>query len=88
MDEINSESDPRVLASLIWSWLDHLKEPVLKDQEINILFKHIPSIYLNSLEHFEEISKSAPNWHELDTVNFVVNYKHFDFQKRLIKNLN
>jgi hypothetical protein len=77
VDELSSESDPGILASLIWSWLDHLKEPVLKDQDINILLKHIPSVYLNQAEHYEEMSKSKPNWHELENVFVLIDFTFF-----------
>lgn len=62
------ESDPVVLAGLMWSWLDHLKAPVLKEQEINILFKGIPQESpMTSNKSLRKLS-DRPNWTELDNV--------------------
>ncbi|XP_042191406.1 protein tyrosine phosphatase domain-containing protein 1 [Callorhinchus milii] len=32
-----TETDPRVLSALLWSWLEHLKEPVLRSEDVVLL---------------------------------------------------
>jgi hypothetical protein len=81
-DEISTEFDPYVLVALIWSWLDQLKEPVLKTQEIYILFKYLPQTIFNDMENDDLDSFLASrstfraseiiNWKELDQVKFPV----------------
>lgn len=34
---VATEEDPFVLAALMWSWLEHLKEPVLQEQDVESL---------------------------------------------------
>ncbi|XP_041446924.1 protein tyrosine phosphatase domain-containing protein 1-like isoform X2 [Xenopus laevis] len=36
-DKMCSERDPQVLSSLMWSWLDQLKEPVITKEDIELL---------------------------------------------------
>lgn len=68
-----AESDPVVLAGLIWTWLDHLKAPTLKEQEINILFKGIPQESpISSNKSLRKLSE-RPNWTELDNV-FILSF--------------
>lgn len=37
--ELANEQNPYVLAEIMWLWLDHLKEPVLKAQDLNVIIK-------------------------------------------------
>lgn len=37
--ELANEQNPYVLAEIMWSWLDHLKEPVLKAQDLSVIIK-------------------------------------------------
>jgi len=57
IEELMNESDPSVLIALIWSWLNQLDQPVLNDQNINILLKG----YNNG-------NKMLINWKDLDKV--------------------
>ncbi|XP_055509250.1 protein tyrosine phosphatase domain-containing protein 1 [Leucoraja erinacea] len=34
---LGAEEDPRILSALMWCWLEHLKEPVLKSEDVVIL---------------------------------------------------
>lgn len=59
-----NESDPSVLIALIWSWLNQLDQPVLNDQNINILLKGD-----------DNGNKMSINWKDLDKVcNFFYNF--------------
>ena len=46
------ERDPLVLSSLMWSWLEQLKEPIITSEDVQALSdKHYnPQHALNSLE--------------------------------------
>jgi hypothetical protein len=57
---LSEEKNPKVLVALIWSWLDHLQLPVLREQEIIVLKN---SAQKNTYD--EKIYK----WDELDRVN-------------------
>ena len=52
-----NESDPSVLIALIWSWLNQLDQPVLNDQNINILIKRDDNGNIMQI-----------NWKDLDKV--------------------
>lgn len=61
------ENSPSVLAAMIWTWIDHLREPIIRDQEVSFL-----------LSYYRENSKSESNWDTLDkavieTVNCLLN---------------
>jgi hypothetical protein len=59
-----NESDPSVLIALIWSWLNQLDQPVLNDQNINILIKRD-----------DNGNKMPINWKDLDKVcNLLYNF--------------
>jgi hypothetical protein len=58
-----------VLTGLIWSWIDHLKEPVLREQEIIILFKNLEH-HRGSSREYGKYENRLLNWKELDKVNF------------------
>ena len=67
--EVENEMDPYVLAALMWSWMDQLKEPVLRDQEIKFLLEH----YQRDGDFFAYDKRDPPkaNWSKLDKVGFV-----------------
>ena len=48
--ELEEETNPVVLACLLWSWLDHLKEPVLTSQDLFVLLNNKPTTGLLRLE--------------------------------------
>ncbi|XP_030812848.1 protein tyrosine phosphatase domain-containing protein 1 isoform X2 [Camarhynchus parvulus] len=39
-DKICSERDPFILCSLMWSWIEQLKEPIISKDDIDMLAKH------------------------------------------------
>ena len=67
-DELYTEEDPYILTALIWSWLDHLKEPILREQEINILLKNFPTKSIGSSFRMQDFEENIINWKELDKV--------------------
>lgn len=62
MQELMNESDPSVLSTLIWSWINQLDQPVLNEQTINILLKDCSNGLSN--DH----KKIPLNWKDLDKV--------------------
>ncbi len=68
-DELTSEEDPFVLTALLWSWIDHLKEPILREQEIIILFKYLINRKTRERE-YEKYDYRMLNWKEIDKVSF------------------
>lgn len=65
--DIEYEQDPLVLSALIWSWIVELNEPILRDQELNILLKEYPNNYAQYPSNFKfEMDKI--NWTGLDKV--------------------
>ncbi|XP_064605201.1 protein tyrosine phosphatase domain-containing protein 1-like isoform X2 [Liolophura sinensis] len=50
--QLSEENDPLVLSGLLWDWLNHLKEPVLRAQDISTLLDHVddPDVGLKRLE--------------------------------------
>ncbi|RNA24187.1 tyrosine phosphatase domain-containing 1-like [Brachionus plicatilis] len=66
-DILYQEYNPLVLAAMMWTWINHLKEPVIRDQEISHL-----------MSYYKENSKDESNWNTMDkgileTVNCILN---------------
>lgn len=55
LEKLYQEDNPLILAAMMWTWINHLKEPVITDQEISKL-----------LSCHKENSKAESNWHSLD----------------------
>lgn len=55
------ERDPLVLSSLMWSWLEQLKDPVISNEDVKALSERNvnPQNALDSLEKVEYLLKSA-----------------------------
>lgn len=70
MDDLFNEEDPLILSALIWSWIVELKEPILRDQELNILLKE----YSNNTQFSSnfKLDMDKVNWNDLDQVRMVV----------------
>ncbi|CAF0712023.1 unnamed protein product [Brachionus calyciflorus] len=66
--ELSKEENPFVLSALIWSWLDHLKEPVLRDQEINILLNN----FSENGSNFETANWEGLERGTFETVNYLI----------------
>ncbi|XP_067861352.1 protein tyrosine phosphatase domain-containing protein 1 [Heptranchias perlo] len=50
-----AEEDPRILSALMWSWLEHLKEPVLSSEDVaTLLSKPVARQSLCDLEKCQE----------------------------------
>ncbi|XP_052252721.1 protein tyrosine phosphatase domain-containing protein 1-like isoform X3 [Dreissena polymorpha] len=47
-----TEGDTHVLSLLLWDWLDQLKEPVLRAQDLQVILQHVedPTVALQKLE--------------------------------------
>ena len=54
-EKLYQEDNPLILAAMMWTWIDHLKEPVITDQEISQL-----------LSYYKENSKGESKWNTLD----------------------
>ena len=61
-EELLKEKDSNVLVALLWSWLDNLQVPVLREQEIIVLKN---SSYVNN------DGEKVFMWSELDRVSFL-----------------
>ncbi|XP_044307226.1 protein tyrosine phosphatase domain-containing protein 1 [Varanus komodoensis] len=42
-DKICAENDPFILSSLMWSWIEQLKEPLLNKNDVDVLAKNVDS---------------------------------------------
>lgn len=76
LDELKNENNPFILAALLWSWIDQLGEPILQDQEINILLNEERSF---EPTHSGKYSSRSPrmnlNWNDLDNGTcYMINY--------------
>uniref|UniRef100_A0A8C9EJ21 Tyrosine specific protein phosphatases domain-containing protein n=1 Tax=Pavo cristatus TaxID=9049 RepID=A0A8C9EJ21_PAVCR len=65
-DKISTERDPFILCSLMWSWIEQLKEPIISKDDIDMLAKNsiesqdalnllrkVDVLYVNALFEFE-----------------------------------
>ncbi|CAH1784299.1 unnamed protein product [Owenia fusiformis] len=59
--ELQLEKNPSVLCCLMWDWLDHLKEPVLRIQDLNILLNHMEEP-MKGLRRLEKGSKTTTSY--------------------------
>ncbi|XP_003725586.1 protein tyrosine phosphatase domain-containing protein 1 [Strongylocentrotus purpuratus] len=55
---VATEEDPFVLAALMWSWLEHLKEPVLQGKDVEKLVEYSGDLLksLNLLEKYQKLT--------------------------------
>lgn len=54
-ERLSRERDPLVLSSLMWSWLEQLKEPVISREDIKALSEKKVDAH-NSLDSLEKVA--------------------------------
>ena len=69
-EKLSKETNPNIIVALIWSWLDHLQVPVLREQEI---------IVLKNSAKTNTDNKKIYKWDEIDKVRFRVAVFYFKF---------